>query len=136
MLIPGCVALRAQDAFPPSDPFQAPPTFASYDESGFQVQEFLAALIQADPRDVERIAALPVERVEHESGESGDGQEDEEVALVTPDCWIYEHMRYADSFRRVVARNELTPIPSQPTLPRPHTLGRAVVEGMHTRDMS
>lgn len=85
--------LRAQDAFPPLDPFQAPPTFSSFEESGFQVQDFLAALIQADPRDVERIAALPVERVEHEDAEGAEGPEDDEMTLVSADCWVYEHMR-------------------------------------------
>lgn len=54
------------------------------------MQEYLQALIHGDPRDVERIAALPVEH-----GEEGREAEDQEgpLTLVAVDCWVYEQLR-------------------------------------------
>ncbi|KAM0748119.1 Mob1/phocein, partial [Meredithblackwellia eburnea MCA 4105] len=75
-----------QDAFPLQDPFQPAPSFSDFENSGFPVQEYLAALVVGDSSDCERICAIPV------SAERVDGEEDE-VPLVSSDCWVYEQLR-------------------------------------------
>lgn len=74
---------RIEDAFGFQNPFSPPPSFLAFDSA----QEYLKALILADSKDVERIAALPV-------AESSDGSEEEEPeALLSIDVWVFEHLR-------------------------------------------
>jgi hypothetical protein len=47
-----------------------------------------------DPHDVERIAALPCAPLDQDLDalEDADSERDAEP-LVSPDCWVYEHLR-------------------------------------------
>lgn len=83
MLNANCALCSQQDAFGFQNPFSPPPSFLAFDSA----QEYLKALILADSKDVERIAALPV-------AESSDGSEEEEPeALLSIDVWVFEHLR-------------------------------------------
>lgn len=78
-------------------------------ESPFQVQEYIALLVRADPHNVERIVRLPerpngvpssngkgkAPASEKDKGQdvgSGDGTDDPK-ALVNKDVWVYEQLR-------------------------------------------
>lgn len=61
-------------------------------DSAFQLQEYISALVRADPHDVERIVKLPW-KDDKDRGEDRDSQRDEPE--VDAACWIYEQLRCA-----------------------------------------
>jgi len=65
-------------------------------DSAFQLQEYLAYLIQNDPHDIRRIVSLPKSLSTLDDSRGKDrylGQEDEKDEAVDESCWIYEHLR-------------------------------------------
>ncbi|GAA5954526.1 hypothetical protein JCM10213_004216 [Rhodosporidiobolus nylandii] len=82
---------KLADAFGPSasDPFSPLPKFSSFD-SGYAVQEYIAALVRRDPHDVELITAIPTSRQDAEEEEE---EEEDEVELVDEDVWVFEQLR-------------------------------------------
>ncbi|ORY73825.1 Mob1/phocein [Leucosporidium creatinivorum] len=74
--------LRGSPYIPPLDPLSPVPQYSDYSASSFQPSCFLNALVQRDPADVERIAAVPVDEQE------GEGRE-----MVEVDVWVLEQLR-------------------------------------------
>lgn len=65
-------------------------------DSAFQLQEYLACLIQTDPHDIRRIVSLPKSLSTLDDNRGRDrylGHEDEKDEGVDESCWIYEHLR-------------------------------------------
>lgn len=81
---------RYSSFYPP--PLADGPSLSDLD-SAFQIQEYIALLIQRDPHDVETIVSLPGRK----SDASGD-KEGKIEASVDEACWVYEQLRYAHEF--------------------------------------
>jgi len=75
--------LKGSTYIPPLDPLSPVPQFSAFAASSFQPSCFLNALVQRDPADVERIAAIPTD---DQAG--GDGRE-----MVQVDVWVLEQLR-------------------------------------------
>jgi hypothetical protein len=76
-------------------------------DSAFQLQEYLAYLIQNDPHDIRRIVSLPksLSAIDDRGRDRYQGQEDEKDEPVDESCWIYEHLRYGCSKRRLTDKS-------------------------------
>ncbi|GAA5977496.1 hypothetical protein JCM10908_004995 [Rhodotorula pacifica] len=83
---------RYQDAYE-SDPFAPVQPLESFD-SGFAVQEYIAALVRRDPHDTELLVTIPRREYadEDDDNEGPEGDEWGEPA-VDEAVWIYEHLR-------------------------------------------
>lgn len=75
--------LRGSPYIPPLDPFSPVSHYSDFAASSFQPSCFLNALVQRDPADVERIAAIPTD-----DEAEGEGRE-----MVEVDVWVFEQLR-------------------------------------------
>jgi hypothetical protein len=78
------------------------PSVSSLD-SAFQLQEYLAHLIQTDPHDIRRIVSLPKSLSTIDDDREKNpllGHEDEREEAVDESCWIYEQLRYVGTITR------------------------------------